>query len=55
VTSGVRSAARNRSLLIRREAITMKILNAVSLNANPAGRFSANIPTIVSTFSTSPS
>ena len=45
---------KNRSLLSRRDAIRMKIRNAVSLNANPVGRFSANSPTIRSTFSMSP-
>jgi len=45
--------------LIRRDAIRMKILKAVSLKAvslkaEPTGRFSAYLPTMVSSCSTSP-
>ena len=51
--AGVKSCVKKRSLLSRRDAITMKIRNAVSLNAKPCGSGSANIPTVRSTRSMS--
>jgi hypothetical protein len=46
---------KKRSLFKRREAMRMKMRKAVSLKAKPSGRFSANIPTMRSTCSMSPS
>ena len=44
VDVGVKSSVKNRSLFSRREAIRMKMRNAVSLKANPSGACSANMP-----------
>ena len=52
--SVVKSVVKYRSLLRRRDAIRMKIRNAVSEKPKPCGFFSANMPTIVSTRSMSP-
>ena len=50
-TSGRKSTVRKRSLCSRREAIRMKIRNAVSEKPKPVGGVSANRPTTVSTSS----